>query len=99
MRGAVSGSGASSYEQNSLHMTPTLPREAGFRFHFFSRQELRPHVHVQHANGEAKFWREPMVEEANDAGLSDRQFRAALPLVEDRSVEFRDARDRRIGQR
>ncbi|MCM5572011.1 DUF4160 domain-containing protein [Burkholderiaceae bacterium FT117] len=78
-------------------MTPTLLREGGFRFCFFSREELRPHVHVQHANGEAKFWLEPMVEVANNAGLSDRQLRAALLLVKDRSVEFRDAWDRHFG--
>jgi hypothetical protein len=37
----------------------------GFRFYFFSREEPRPHVHVQHAEGEAKFWIEPVVEVTN----------------------------------
>jgi len=34
----------------------------GFRFYFFSREERRQHVHVQHADGEAKFWTDPGVE-------------------------------------
>jgi len=34
-------------------------REAGFRCYFSSREEPRMHVHVYHAEGEAKFWLEP----------------------------------------
>lgn len=36
---------------------PTVHRERGFRFHFFSdeRQEP-PHVHVQNGGAEAKVW-------------------------------------------
>jgi Domain of unknown function (DUF4160) len=37
-------------------------REGIFRFYFSSREEKRAHVHVQHADGEAKFWIEPTVE-------------------------------------
>jgi hypothetical protein len=44
-------------------VTPTVLRVKGFRFHFFSREEPRAHVHVQHAEGEAKFWIEPAVAE------------------------------------
>ena len=40
-------------------MSPTVLRSAGFRLFFFSREEARMHVHVQHADGEAKFWLEP----------------------------------------
>jgi hypothetical protein len=43
-------------------MSPTVLRVGGFRFYFFSREEPRIHVHVYHANGEAKFWLEPTVE-------------------------------------
>ncbi|HUE89763.1 MAG TPA: DUF4160 domain-containing protein, partial [Vicinamibacterales bacterium] len=37
-------------------VSPTVLRVKGFRFYFFSREEPRAHVHVQHAEGEAKFW-------------------------------------------
>jgi len=35
-------------------MSPTVLRIGGFRFFFFSREESRMHVHVSHADGEAK---------------------------------------------
>jgi hypothetical protein len=40
-------------------MSPTVFREGPFRFFFFSREEDRLHIHVQSAEGEAKFWVEP----------------------------------------
>ena len=43
-------------------MSPTVFREAGFRFYFFSREETRMHIHVQSSNGEAKFWIEPEIQ-------------------------------------
>ena len=45
----------------NLVMTPTIFREGGFRFYFFSREEPRMHVHVHCADGEAKFWLEPTI--------------------------------------
>ncbi len=53
-------------------MSPTIFREDGFRFFFFSREELRLHVHVTCADGEAKFWLEPALELTQNYGLSDR---------------------------
>jgi len=41
-------------------MSPTVFREKGYRFFFFSREETRIHVHVVSAAGEAKFWLEPV---------------------------------------
>ena len=43
-------------------MSPTVFREGGFRFYFFSREETRMHVHVQGQSGEAKFWLDPAIE-------------------------------------
>lgn len=40
-------------------MSPTVFREKGYRFFFFSREESRMHVHVVSGDGEAKFWLEP----------------------------------------
>ena len=41
-------------------MSPTIFRELGFRFFFFSREEPRMHVHIHCGRGEAKFWLEPV---------------------------------------
>jgi hypothetical protein len=41
---------------------PTLLRIAGFRFFFFSNEgDEPPHVHVERAEGYAKFWLQPEV--------------------------------------
>ena len=42
-------------------MSPTVFREGEYRFFFFSREEQRAHIHVQHPTGEAKFWLEPTI--------------------------------------
>jgi hypothetical protein len=70
-------------------VTPTIFREAEFRFYFFSREESRMHVHVHCADGEAKFWLEPSIELAQNAGLSTRQLRNAQVLIEARADEIR----------
>jgi len=43
-------------------MSPTIFRERGYRFFFFSLEESRMHVHVRSGNGEAEFWLESSVE-------------------------------------
>ena len=39
------------------------------------------HVHVTHADGEAKFWIEPEIEVAINQGLSQKQVNEAFALV------------------
>ncbi|MHB8523801.1 MAG: DUF4160 domain-containing protein [Limisphaerales bacterium] len=41
---------------------PTILRIGGFRFHFYSDGfNEPPHIHVRNADGECKFWLEPVV--------------------------------------
>lgn len=72
-------------------MAPTVFREGGFRFFFFSREEPRKHIHVAHADGEAKFWLEPRIELAMNQGLSNVQIRAAMSLVNTHFEEISNA--------
>ena len=72
-------------------MSPTVFREAGFRFYFFSREETRMHVHVQGQNGEAKFWLEPAIELAQYVGLVQREISEALRLVKEHENDIRSA--------
>jgi hypothetical protein len=51
-------------------MSPTIFRSGGYRFFFFSREESRVHVHVHHAEGEAKFWLAPEIELASNHGAA-----------------------------
>jgi len=79
-------------------MSPTIFREGGFRFFFFSREESRLHVHVHHADGEATFWLEPGVELAQNYGLNDRQIRAAEALVRKHEHDIRAAWRKHFGR-
>jgi len=78
-------------------MSPTVFRESGFRFYFFSREETRMHVHVQGPDGEAKYWIEPAVELAHNYGLNERQLRSAKALIEAHADEIRRSWARHFG--
>ena len=70
-------------------MSPTLLRQQGYRFFFFSREEPRMHVHCQ--NGEAKFWLEPQIELARNYKLSRFQLKEIENLIEVHYDEFTTA--------
>ena len=78
-------------------MSPTILREGGFRFYFFSREERRMHVHVQCAEGEAKYWLEPAIELAQNYGLNERQLRSVKALIEAHVDDIRDAWAKHFG--
>lgn len=63
-------------------VSPTVYKEGGFRFYFFSREEKRIHVHVTGPDGEAKFWLEPIVALATSHGLSKKQLSKLQESVE-----------------
>jgi hypothetical protein len=66
-------------------------RQGGFRFYSFSREEPRPHVHVHHAEGEAKFWLDPTIELATSIGLGRRRIATARRIVPVHEHEIRAA--------
>jgi hypothetical protein len=72
-------------------MSPTVFRERGYRFFFFSREEASPHIHVYSGDGEAKFWIEPDVELARYYGYSQNQLREIQNIVEERRNVIRTA--------
>jgi len=72
-------------------MSPTVFREGPFRFYFFSREELRLHVHVHGPDGEAKFWLDPDIELAQNYGLKARDVKAALLLIKEHENDIRQA--------
>jgi hypothetical protein len=69
-------------------MSPTVFREKGYRFFFFSREESRGHVHVVSGDGEAKFWLEPDLELAKNYGYNRQQLKEIESLVEDHRDEL-----------
>ena len=78
-------------------MAPTIVRDGQFRLFLFSREETRIHVHVEHPDGEAKFWLSPSVQLANNVGLSGVQLRQAQAVVEAHLQEIDDAWQHHFG--
>lgn len=72
-------------------MSPTVFRQKGYRFFFFSREEERMHVHVSSSEGEAKFWIEPHVELARNYQLSEQAVAEIQKIVENRRDEIEDS--------
>jgi hypothetical protein len=78
-------------------MSPTVFREQGYRFFFFSREEQRMHVHVMSADGEAKFWLEPEIELAKNHRLSRKQLKQIESILEAHYDELIGAWRRHFG--
>lgn len=72
-------------------MSPTIFRESGYRFFFFSREESRPHIHVYCGDGEAKFWLDPQIELARNYRLSKVQLREIEAIIEAHYDELKAA--------
>lgn len=79
-------------------MSPTVFVSRGYRFYFFSREEARLHVHVQHESGEAKFWLDPEVTLAQNHGLSPQRIAAIVGIVKEHEQEIRAAWTKHFGR-
>ncbi|GIL04470.1 DUF4160 domain-containing protein [Betaproteobacteria bacterium PRO7] len=80
---------------------PEVFRWRGFRFFFYSNEgsPREPcHVHVEHADGEAKVWLDPEIRLASSFGLSSRQLGTILAVVREREARIREKWDEYFGQ-
>ena len=78
-------------------MSPTVFREKGYRFFFFSREESRMHVHIVSGDGETKFWLAPDIELAQNHGYNRQQLKEIESLVEDHRDELISAWKQHFG--
>lgn len=69
-------------------MSPTVFRYKGYRFFFFSREENRMHIHVYSAEGEAKFWLDPMIALENNYGFNIHQLREIQKIIGEHKNEI-----------
>ena len=69
-------------------MSPTVFRHKGYRFYFFSREETRMHVHASASKGEGKFWIEPEIELAMNAGLTKRDIANIIEIIREKKYEI-----------
>ncbi|MBI4746575.1 MAG: DUF4160 domain-containing protein [Deltaproteobacteria bacterium] len=72
-------------------MSPTVFIFGKYRFYFNSREETRMHVHIQSANGEAKFWLEPLIALSDSYSLKTSELKEIQKIVEDRRNEIIEA--------
>jgi hypothetical protein len=80
-------------------MSPTLFRFKDYRFYFLSNEEERKHVHVECADGEAKFWIEPIISLATYYRLNSRQLKEIQKIVEKHEDEIIEKWKRHFGKR
>lgn len=78
-------------------MSPTVFREAGYRFFFFSREEERMHVHIVSGDGEAKFWLTPKIELAKNYHFSPKQLKVIESLIKEHLDELTSAWKKHFG--
>jgi hypothetical protein len=62
---------------------PELFRMFGLRFFFFANDHLPIHVHVENADGEAKFNVIPQIELISNSGLKNKDIHLAQSLIEE----------------
>lgn len=72
-------------------MSRTILRIKGCRFYFLSNEERRIHVHIICADGEAKFWLEPIVSLAAYHQLNSKKLNELQKLVEEHKDEIIEA--------
>jgi len=61
-------------------MSPTVLRIGPYMFFFYSREETRPHIHIEEGKKIAKFWIKP-VNLAESYGFSTRELNKLEGLV------------------
>jgi len=69
-------------------MSPTILRIKGYRFYFLSNEEDRMHVHVICADGEAKYWLEPIISLATYHKLKSKRLNEIQKLIEEHKNEI-----------
>lgn len=70
-------------------MSPTVHREKGFRFFFYSNEGLEPpHIHVVKGGNEAKIWLMPEVSVAENYGFSRKELNTILDIVKANLEKF-----------
>ena len=71
---------------------PTLLVVNGFRFYFYSNENDEPiHVHIEKAEGNAKFWLEPTLKEEYSYGFTTNQKKEIKRILENNQEQLKNA--------
>lgn len=67
---------------------PTILRNLGFRFFFYSNENNEPpHIHIEKGDATAKIWLQP-IEIENNYGFSSREINQILKIINDNQLNF-----------
>lgn len=80
-------------------MSPTVFRVKGYRFYFLSNEEKRIHIHVECAEGEAKFWVEPIISLETYYKLNSKKLNEIHKIVERHKDEIVKEWQKHFGKR
>jgi DNA-binding transcriptional regulator YhcF (GntR family) len=78
-------------------MSPTFKTERGYRFHIWSNEESRMHVHISKDDNAAKVWLEPIIEIAENKGFSEEELNKIIKIVSNNESEFKAKFSEHIG--
>lgn len=71
---------------------PTILRQDGFRFFFYSNEGNEPiHIHVKKGDGEGKVWLEPNIEVDYLLGFTPREQRKLLSIIDNNIETIRNS--------
>ena len=67
---------------------PTILRESGFRFFFYSNENNEPaHIHIEKGDATAKIWLQP-IEVENNYGFSNREMNQIVKIITENQLNF-----------
>ena len=61
---------------------PTILREQGFRFHFFSEEHLPIHIHIKKGGARARIVLEPSITIDKNDGFNPPEMRKIVKIIE-----------------
>ena len=67
---------------------PEVFRIFGMRFFFFANEHLPIHIHVQNADGRAKFQVSPKVKQMENKGLKPTDLKLAKLVIEENKINI-----------
>ncbi len=77
---------------------PTILILGKYRFFFNSREETRMHIHINTADGTAKFWLEPVVSLADFYNMTTKELSELKQITEVKQNEFISAWQQHFNQ-
>lgn len=74
-------------------MSPRVLLINGYDLFFYSKEEERPHIHVEKGDNEAKVWLKPAIELAYNYGFTTKEIKKILQTIKEHERIINDKWD------